>query len=356
MISSFSPGKLYIAGEYAVIEKAHSAIVIAIDQFITVSLKESKHMGSIQAFDNSPITFNREGNKIVLDYRDNNLSYVINSIKVVESLAQELNKELKYYDLIVHSDLQNEEGKKYGLGSSGAVTVSTVKVLLDFYQIKLTDLEIFKLAALVHFKINSNGSCGDLAASVFGGFIHYQNFDQEYVKDKMKTKSIQELLAMEWPYLKIEHLNVPKDLDVLIGWTKTPSSTTVLVDELNHNREDNTDYHKEFLAESSKIVNNMITGFNTNDTKLIQDMIKLNRDLLKKLANNLNLLIETETLTSLCDIANKHAAAAKTSGAGGGDCGIVILDKLINQDNIIEEWKDNEIQHLPLNVYYKEQV
>ena len=100
----------------------------------------------------------------------------------------------------------------------------------------------------------------------------------------------------------------------------------------------------------------MITGFNTNDTKLIQDMIKLNRDLLKKLANNLNLLIETETLTSLCDIANKHAAAAKTSGAGGGDCGIVILDKLINQDNIIEEWKDNEIQHLPLNVYYKEQV
>lgn len=354
MISSFSPGKLYIAGEYAVIEKNHSAIVIAVDQFITVSLKESKHMGSIQAFDNSPITFNREGSKIVLDYRDNNLSYVINSIKVVEALAQELNKELKYYDLIVHSDLQNEEGKKYGLGSSGAVTVSTTKVLLDFYDIKLTDLEIFKLAALVHFNINSNGSCGDLAASVFGGFIHYQNFDQAYVKVKMKSSSIQELLNMEWPYLKIEYLNVPKDLELLIGWTKSPSSTTILVDKLNNNRNKNTDYHKEFLVESSKIVNNMITGFNNNDTKLIQAMIKSNRELLKKLSHNLNLLIETDTLTKLCDIADKHGAAAKTSGAGGGDCGIVILDDLIKQDNIIDEWKKNEIEHLPLNVYYKE--
>lgn len=354
MISSFSPGKLYIAGEYAVIEKAHSALVIAVDQFITVSLKESEHLGSIQAFDNSPITFNREGNKIVLDYRDNNLSYVINSIKVVENLAQELNKDLKFYDLIVHSDLQNEEGKKYGLGSSGAVTVSTVKVLLDFYDIKLNDLEIFKLAALVHFNINSNGSCGDLAASVFGGYIHYQNFDQDYIKKKMKTLSITELLNIEWPYLKIEYLNVPKDLELLIGWTKTPSSTTVLVDELNNNREENTDYHKEFLVESNKIVSKMIEGFNNNDTKLIQEMIALNRNLLKKLSINLNLLIETDTLSKLCDIANDHGGAAKTSGAGGGDCGIVILDNLSNKESIVEEWKKNQIEHLPLNIYFKE--
>lgn len=354
MISSFSPGKLYIAGEYAVIEKAHSALVIAVDQFITVSLKESEHLGSIQAFDNSPITFNREGNKIVLDYRDNNLSYVINSIKVVENLAQELNKDLKFYDLIVHSDLQNEEGKKYGLGSSGAVTVSTVKVLLDFYDIKLNDLEIFKLAALVHFNINSNGSCGDLAASIFGGYIHYQNFDQDYIKKKMKTLSITELLNIEWPYLKIEYLNVPKDLELLIGWTKTPSSTTVLVDELNNNREENTDYHKEFLVESNKIVSKMIEGFNNNDTKLIQEMIALNRNLLKKLSINLNLLIETDTLSKLCDIANDHGGAAKTSGAGGGDCGIVILDNLSNKESIVEEWKKNQIEHLPLNIYFKE--
>ena len=116
MISSSSPGKLYIAGEYAVIEKGHSSIVIAVDQFIKVSLKQCEHRGSIQAFDRSPIAFDRHNNQIVLDYRDNSLSYVINSIKVVEELAQSLNKDLMFYDLSVESELENDEGKKYGLG------------------------------------------------------------------------------------------------------------------------------------------------------------------------------------------------------------------------------------------------
>lgn len=42
MIEATAPGKLYIAGEYAVVEPGHPAIIVAIDQFISVSIGPAK--------------------------------------------------------------------------------------------------------------------------------------------------------------------------------------------------------------------------------------------------------------------------------------------------------------------------
>lgn len=42
MIEVTAPGKLYIAGEYAVVEPGHPAIIAAIDQFISVSIGPAK--------------------------------------------------------------------------------------------------------------------------------------------------------------------------------------------------------------------------------------------------------------------------------------------------------------------------
>ena len=49
MIEVTAPGKLYIAGEYAVVEPGHPAIIAAIDQFISVSIGPTKKSGSIQS-------------------------------------------------------------------------------------------------------------------------------------------------------------------------------------------------------------------------------------------------------------------------------------------------------------------
>ncbi len=53
----------------------------------------------------------------------------------------------------------------------------------------------------------------------------------------------------------------------------------------------------------------------------------------------------------MCDIAVENTAAAKSSGAGGGDCGIVVIDKQVNVDSMIERWKENGITRLALNVH-----
>ena len=42
MIELSVPGKLFIAGEYAVVEPGHPAIIVAVDQFITVTVEEAR--------------------------------------------------------------------------------------------------------------------------------------------------------------------------------------------------------------------------------------------------------------------------------------------------------------------------
>ncbi len=49
MIEVSAPGKLYIAGEYAVVETGHPAVIAAVDQFVTVTVESARKVGSIQS-------------------------------------------------------------------------------------------------------------------------------------------------------------------------------------------------------------------------------------------------------------------------------------------------------------------
>lgn len=354
MITSTSPGKLYIAGEYAVVEKGYPAIIIAIDKLIKVTIKKVEGQGSIQAYDNSPIRFLRKEDKLILDYRDNRLSYVINSIKVVEDLAKEKNKSLKLFDLSIESDLESLDGKKYGLGSSAAVTVSTIKVLCKLYNLKVNDLELFKLSALVHQRINSNGSGGDLAASIYGGFIAYKSYDKVWLKKMSQELSIEKLIKISWPYLEIKQLKPMDNLNLLIGWTGKPASTTLLVDKVSLSRKLNDKYYLEFLEKSKNCVNKMTEAFENSDLNEIQKQVNINYTLLKELGEKLEIAVITPKLSKLVEIAQDYNGAAKSSGAGGGDCGLAIFDNQDQDEIIINKWRQAEIEYLPLKVYKPE--
>ena len=352
MITSKAPGKLYIAGEYAVVEKGHPAILVAIDRFIKVSLEKSEEKGSIGAYESNPISFVRQGEKLVLDYRDNRLYYVINSIKIVESLAREMGRQLEFFHIKVYSELEDQDGKKYGLGSSGAVTVAAIRVLCKFYKIDISLEETFKLAALVHLQVDSNGSCGDIAASVYGGWITFKTFDKKWVKEERANSSIREILDKNWPFLDIKRLTPPKDLNLLVGWTGTPVSTSDLVDNINENKAKKSEFYKGFLRESKICVEKMIEDFHKGDTLEIQRGIIVNRRLLQVMGKEMGLEIETPLLAKLSNIAAQHGVYAKSSGAGGGDCGIGLFKGDLDLDKLIFTWKRQGIIHLPLKVYF----
>lgn len=356
MITASAPGKLYIAGEYAVLEPGQPAILVALDQYITVSLEKAKNQGSIRSSYSNGFTipWTRKNGRLYIDERENPFSYVAQAVTTTESYLAELGKKLNYFDLEIESDLDNQDGRKYGLGSSGAVTIATIKALLMFHEITFDSTLVYKLAAITHLSIKSNGSFGDLAASSYGGWIAYSCFDREWVKKQLTKMSLVELVATDWPSLRIEPLTPPTNLNLLIGWTGSPASTTLLVDLLNQEIKEIDDCYTTFLAKSKQCVNKIIAAFKAHDFKAIQQGLRENRQLLQALGKNSGVRIETGALFELCEIAEEFGAAGKSSGAGGGDCGIVLIDKQTNPLPLINKWQQAGISYLDVAVHYEE--
>ena len=220
-----------------------------------------------------------------------------------------------------------------------------------FYALNLTQIEIFKIAALANLTVQDNGSCGDIAASCYGGWIAFSTFDHQWLQEQEKQHTIVELIEMDWPGLSIESLPTPKDLRLLIGWTGSPASTADLVDQVHRSRKEKMVAYQKFLQDSTLCVHEMIKGFKENNIDLIQAMIRKNRQLLHELSSITGVLIETPALNKLCSLAEEYEGAAKSSGAGGGDCGIVIVDQKSGILPLMSVWELAEITPLPLHVY-----
>lgn len=359
LITEKAPGKLYIAGEYAVVENGYPAILVALDQFVTCSIEESAaEVGKIisRQYHNNALQWHRLGEQMVVDNRDNPFSYILSAIKVTEEYARSFARELRIFDLHIDSQLDSDSGKKYGLGSSAAVTVATVKVLCRFYNLPVTKDEIFKLAAIAHFEVQGNGSLGDVAASVYGGWIAYHSFDRQWLAQQRKYLDLRTLVDLPWPDLKIESLKAPSNLQLLIGWTGKPASTSQLVDKISLFKARQQKEYRQFLEDSKHCIQRMVDGFHNADLESIKNEIRYNRELLKQLGTNSGVHIETPVLNKLCEIAEDFGGAAKTSGAGGGDCGIVAIDRDSNFKLVLKKWAANKIEQLPLSVHFIENV
>lgn len=101
---------------------------------------------------------------------------------------------LKHFHLTIDSNLADNSGQKYGLGSSAAVLVSVVKALNEFYGLELSNLYIYKLAVIANMKLQSLSSCGDIAVSVYSGWLAYSTFDHDWVKQQMEETSVNDVL------------------------------------------------------------------------------------------------------------------------------------------------------------------
>ncbi|GEP18739.1 phosphomevalonate kinase [Pediococcus argentinicus] len=355
MLTEQAPGKLYIAGEYAIVEPGHTAIIVALNQFVTASIKTTTNQkGRIisEQYQNQILSWRRNKGQLVVDERDNPYHYILSAIAITEELAVAMGKKLLTFDLSINSDLDNPEGKKYGLGSSAAVTVATIKVLAKLYQIELNKKLLFKLAAIAHLEVQGNGSLGDVAASVYGGWIAYQSFNRDWLNSMRRTNDLKTILEADWPLLKIELLDAPKDLELLIGWTGSPASTSNLVDQVASTGYQKTKRYDDFLQKSEVCIQNIIKGFHNADLKTIQNGIIENRALLHELTDLSGVIIETPALVQLCSIADSFDGASKSSGAGGGDCGIVIINSLKPINDLLKKWVTAGIQPLKLDVHH----
>lgn len=335
MIETRAPGKLFVAGEYAVVETGEPAVLVAIDRFLHLRLVERE---------SAPLTTTS--------------NHVRAAIQVVDELRLARGLDERHFEIEIESELDEADGRKFGLGSSAAVTVATIEALARLYQLNLTQVERFKLALLATITLSPRASGGDIAASTYGGWIRYTSPDRASLRDEHAQHGI--ISALEsgaWNSFGAIPLPAPVGLRLLVGWTGSPASTEHLVESATNAAvgTKNTQRDEAFLAESRECVDMIAETLLGNSLGMPEQNVSLAvrkaRALLQRLGEDRGITIETDTLRELCTIAELHDAAAKPSGAGGGDCGIAFAAQTNDIPGILREWKERGIMPLDLEAY-----
>jgi phosphomevalonate kinase len=356
-----APGKLFVAGEYAVVDPGTPAILVAVDREITVTVTLSDAADIVISSDLVPRAAKwrwLDGRLRAPGTKDGEtdgdgargaLVHVVSAVETVGRLLAERGRPLPGLNISISSRL-HDNGRKYGLGSSGAVTVATIDALTSLCGLDLSLDARYRLAVISSAGIDPKGSGGDLAASTWGGWIAYQAPDRAFVLDLTRRHGIEEALRTPWPGHSVARLPAPRGLTLEVGWTGTPASTTSLVSGLHRRTWRGTASHRAFVETSTDLVRASITALEASDDQGLLSQIRRARQELARLDDEVGLGIFTPGLTALCEAAETAGGAAKPSGAGGGDCGIALLDAEALHDisHIRQRWAAAGVLPLPI--------
>lgn len=351
---------------------------------INMSAKDSTDACDLPA-EKSPATSDEQNQDSQIKKLKKIYSYVFSAMQIVDDFARETkevknvlldegNPAINLYNLQIESDLDDKKtGKKYGLGSSAAVTVAAVRALCKWYGLTLTTPELCKLAIIASSLVKKSGSGGDVAASTYGGWVMYRAYNREWLEAEIEMiesgdSSLHKLLRKKWPRFEVKRLKVGAGLRLLVGWTGNPASSAELVGSVKagvkagdltvHNPAKTSaktyaKTYEDFCVQSEKCVQKIANALENGDIDALLSGFARNRALLKDLGEITGTLIETPKLTRLIEVANGAGLPSKTSGAGGGDCGIAIarsedFDAVFAR--IEEEWQNSGIEALNLKV------
>lgn len=289
MVKVSAPGKLLLFGDHAVVH-GRPCIVTAVDHRISVSLEK------------------RVDDKIVVNAPDLQIeNYIVspNSLgkphpkEVMFVLTSILNFFNKYkIKRGLEIKTKSEFSAKVGLGSSSAVTVSTIKGLAELFGTKMTKRELLDLSYKTVLDIQEVGSGFDVAAAIYGGTLYFV----------AKGKTIEPL--------KIE------ELPLVVGYTGVKADTATLVKMVGRRLKEEPKEINKIFDKSQEIVNLAKIELEKSNWKEVGELMNLNQDLLRQLgvsSNELENLVKASLSTGVY--------GAKLSGAGGGDSMIAITSK-----------------------------
>ena len=317
-------GKLYLAGEYAVLTAGQPAIIKAIPIYMT---------GEIQAASAYCLTSDMFDHSANLK-PDPDYALIQETVAVMNTYLLALGYQLQPFSLKISGKMERD-GKKFGIGSSGSVVILTIKAMAALYELDLEPEPLFKLASYVLLKCGDNGSMGDLACIAYEDLIYYRSFDRELVRKRMDKVDLPQLLAEDWDF-KIRIIKPCLAMDFLVGWTKQPAISKDLVDQVK------SAISESFLTGSRTQVDALERALLAGEQPVIQSSLEKASQLLERLSP----AIYTDRLKVLKEAAEGLNCVAKSSGAGGGDCGIALSFDAASSKQLIQAWREAGIELL----------
>lgn len=317
-------GKLYWAGEYAILEPGQLALIKAIPIYMMAEIKAS----DVYRLYSDMFTYS-------VDMRpDSSYALIQETVALVEEYLTAQGVVLQPFSLDIRGKMERE-GKKFGLGSSGSVIVLVIKAMLAFYERPAERELLFKLASAVLLKRGDNGSMGDIACIVSEDLVLYQSFNRETVAQWLEKEDLKTVLARDWDF-SIRSVEPALKFDFLVGWTKEVAVSSHMVKQIKNNM------NASFLQASKEIVANLVKALQVGQEETVIDLLEQASQLLEGLSSD----IYTPSLRQLKDASRDLKAVAKSSGAGGGDCGIALSFDQDSTTLLKKRWADLGIELL----------
>jgi mevalonate kinase len=282
-VISSAPGKLMLFGEYAVIYDK-PCIVTAVDLRVYVVAKANRSDTIVVNPSTTTETYTIPVNRMFETSTD--------FLKDISFVMAGVVRFYKSYNIRNGLTIQTFGPKNsFGLGSSSAVTVATIKALGEYFGITLSQRELFDLSYQSVIDVQGKGSGFDVASAVYGRTLYF------LAGGKV-----------------IEPLEV-NQLPLIIGYSGTKVSTVKLIDAV----QDSFRKYPSIIGGTFDIIQlvvedakrKLVSG-QWNDVGLLAN---INQGLLDALDVN------TLPLARMIFAAREAGAlGAKLSGAGGGDC------------------------------------
>jgi len=329
MITVKTCGKLYCAGEYAILEPGQLALIKDIPIYMRAEIAFSDNYRIYSdMFD------------FAVDLTPNPAySLIQETIALMDDFLAVRGQTLRSFTLEIRGKMERE-GKKFGLGSSGSVVVLVVKALLALYNLSIDQGLLFKLASAVLLKRGDNGSMGDLACIVAEDLVLYQSFDRQKVAAWLEAENLATVLERDWGF-SISQVQSALECDFLVGWTKEVAVSSQMVQQIKQN------INQNFLTSSKATVSALVEALEQGKAEEIIKQMETASQLLEGLSPD----IYTPSLRQLKEASQGLQAVAKSSGAGGGDCGIALSFDEQSTEILKNRWAD-----LGIELLYQERI
>jgi phosphomevalonate kinase len=278
-----APGKMMIAGEYAVLHGAE-ALVAAVDR------------RAYARFDpGAATTLSREAAAAFVEARKSTGANVAGPTGVAEGFT-------------VDTASMQMSGTKLGLGSSAAAAAAAAGLAFAEQGIDIASAEgrarTLDAALRGHRAISPRGSGADVAASVLGGFVRFRKLG-----DTVETHPV------EWP----------SELIARVVWTGKAARTSDYIAKVDALAERDPAQHRAVMANLGSEADRFVAAVLAAESADVIESTAAYGEAMAALGRAVGADIVDETLARVATLAAQVGGAAKPSGAGGGDVALVLL-------------------------------
>jgi phosphomevalonate kinase len=340
------PGKLMLAGEYAVLEGA-PAVMIAVDRYVkSVWTPDFSRSGLLVTTRSGAGT--AESVQILLPFGRHAAkpkhALIVACVAALESDIELIHEaptligagrgdRLDVDSSQLSEDLGPEGSTKLGLGSSAAAAVA---ILIGLVGNAVDAKRLFTLADRAHRLFQRGvGSGADVAASVYGGVIEFQR-----EPDRMEAPP------------RVAALGGPGRTGCIgiAVWTGQSASTTNLVGSVQELRKTSSSCYRACMEALGLAAESAIEALRSGNAASLIAAVEAGSSALGRLGKEASVELVLPVHEQLRTLAQRYGGAAKPTGAGGGDIALAVLPRNADVETFLAELERDGMRHVALGV------